>query len=127
MGRSARQALPAAGWPTLAGRNSSSVSKPRLGWKKAWPNLWTGGAGSEQRVRCGPLSQSADLDDQTGNLPDIPVMRPWLGQEEASAAAAAVTSGWVAQGPRVAEFEKELANRVAAGHGAAGASCPRAL
>ena len=32
----------------------------------------------------------------------IPVMKPDLGSEEAEAAAAAVASGWVAQGPRVA-------------------------
>ena len=41
--------------------------------------------------------------------PVIPVMRPWLGDEEAAAAAEAVRSGWVAQGPRVAEFEAAFA------------------
>ena len=41
----------------------------------------------------------------TGGLLMIPVMKPWLGEEEARAAADAVASGWVAQGPRVAEFE----------------------
>ena len=44
----------------------------------------------------------------------IPVMRPWLGPEEAAAAAAAVASGWVAQGPRVAEFEEAFAATVGA-------------
>jgi dTDP-4-amino-4,6-dideoxygalactose transaminase len=39
----------------------------------------------------------------------IPVMIPWLGEEEAQAAADAVRSGWVAQGPRVAEFERAFA------------------
>ena len=39
----------------------------------------------------------------------IPVIRPWLGEEEAAAAAAAVASGWIAQGPRVAEFEEAFA------------------
>ena len=38
----------------------------------------------------------------------IPVMKPWLGEEEARAAADAVRSGWVAQGPRVAEFESRV-------------------
>ena len=41
-------------------------------------------------------------------------MKPWLGEEEAQAAADAVRSGWVAQGPRVAEFEARFAERVGA-------------
>lgn len=57
----------------------------------------------------------------------IPVMRPWLGEEEAAAAAAAVTSGWVAQGPRVAEFEKAFAAAVGTGHAVAVSSCTAAL
>jgi perosamine synthetase len=57
----------------------------------------------------------------------IPVIRPWLGEEEAEAAAAVVRSGWVAQGPRVAEFEREFAGHVQAGHGVAVSSCTTAL
>jgi perosamine synthetase len=57
----------------------------------------------------------------------IPVMRPWLGPEEAAAAADAVASGWVAQGPRVAEFESAVAARVGAGHGVAVSNCTVAL
>ena len=57
----------------------------------------------------------------------IPVSRPWLGPEEAAAAAAAVTSGWVAQGPRVAEFEKAFAEAVGARHAVAVSSCTTAL
>lgn len=57
----------------------------------------------------------------------IPVMKPWLGEEEAKAAAEAVTSGWVAQGPRVADFEAAFAERVGAGHGVALSSCTTAL
>jgi dTDP-4-amino-4,6-dideoxygalactose transaminase len=54
-------------------------------------------------------------------------MRPWLGSEEAEAAAAAVSSGWVAQGPRVAEFERAFATRVDAPYGVAASSCTTAL
>jgi len=50
-----------------------------------------------------------------------------LGEEEAQAAAAAVRSGWVAQGPRVAEFERGFAARVGAAHGVALSSCTTAL
>ena len=57
----------------------------------------------------------------------IPVMRPWLGAEEAAAAAEAVSSGWVAQGPRVAEFEQAFASTIGAGHAVAVSSCTAAL
>jgi perosamine synthetase len=57
----------------------------------------------------------------------IPVMRPWLGEEEAAAAAAAVSSGWVAQGPRVAEFEDAFAEAMGVGHAVAVSSCTAAL
>jgi len=57
----------------------------------------------------------------------IPVMRPWLGPEEAAAAAAAVSSGWVAQGPRVAEFEEAFAAAIGSGHAVALSSCTAGL
>ncbi|MEV6054854.1 DegT/DnrJ/EryC1/StrS family aminotransferase [Streptomyces sp. NPDC052107] len=57
----------------------------------------------------------------------IPVMIPWLGEEEARAASDAVLSGWVAQGPRVAAFERAFAERVGAEHGVAVSSCTTAL
>ena len=57
----------------------------------------------------------------------IPVMRPWLGAEEAAAAAEAVSSGWVAQGPRVAEFEEAFASAIGVGYAVAVSSCTAAL
>ena len=57
----------------------------------------------------------------------IPVMIPCLGEEEAQAAAEAVRSGWVAQGPRVAEFERQFAALVGAQHGVAVSSCTTGL
>jgi perosamine synthetase len=54
-------------------------------------------------------------------------MKPWLGEEEARAASAAVLSGWVAQGPKVAAFEDAFARRVAALHAVAVSSCTTAL
>src|SRR5215472_9320210 len=57
----------------------------------------------------------------------IPVMRPWLGQEEAEAAAQAVASGWIAQGPRVREFEEAFAAAIGTPHAVAVSSCTTAL
>jgi len=57
----------------------------------------------------------------------IPVMRPWLGEEEATAAAEAVASGWIAQGPRVREFEEAFAAAVGSSHAVAVSSCTAAL
>jgi dTDP-4-amino-4,6-dideoxygalactose transaminase len=57
----------------------------------------------------------------------IPVMVPYLDHREAEAAAEAVLSGWVAQGPRVARFEEAFAARTGAGHGVAVSSCTTAL
>ena len=57
----------------------------------------------------------------------IPVMRPWLGQEEAEAAAEAVASGWIAQGPRVQAFEEAFAAAIGTPHAVAVSSCTAAL
>ncbi|HCU92565.1 MAG TPA: glutamine--scyllo-inositol aminotransferase [Actinobacteria bacterium] len=57
----------------------------------------------------------------------IPVMRPWLGKEEADAAAEAVASGWIAQGPRVRKFEEAFAAAIGTPHAVAVSSCTAAL
>jgi dTDP-4-amino-4,6-dideoxygalactose transaminase len=63
----------------------------------------------------------------TAAMRRIQVMVPTLGEEEANAAAEAVRSGWVAQGPRVVEFERRFAAAVGAGHGVAVSSCTTGL
>jgi len=57
----------------------------------------------------------------------INVMVPWLGQEETDAAAEAIASGWIAQGPRVARFEQAFAKAMNARSAVATSSCTTAL
>ena len=57
----------------------------------------------------------------------IPVMRPWLGREEALALEEVISTGWIAQGPRVQAFEQAFAAAVGAAHGVAVSSCTTGL
>jgi dTDP-4-amino-4,6-dideoxygalactose transaminase len=57
----------------------------------------------------------------------IQVMQPLLGEEEAQAAADVIRSGWVAQGPKVVEFERQFTEKVGAEHGIAVTSGTTAL
>jgi perosamine synthetase len=44
----------------------------------------------------------------------IPLMRPWIGEEEVAAVREVLLSGWLSLGPKVAEFEARVAERVGA-------------
>jgi dTDP-4-amino-4,6-dideoxygalactose transaminase len=57
----------------------------------------------------------------------INVMKPWLGDEEAQALAEVVASGWVAQGPKVKEFETAFGASQEVQHAVATSSCTTAL
>jgi dTDP-4-amino-4,6-dideoxygalactose transaminase len=58
---------------------------------------------------------------------NIPVARPSIGVDEENAILAALRSGWVSQGPRVAEFESKFAEYVGAKCAVAVSSCTTAL
>ncbi|WP_284755388.1 DegT/DnrJ/EryC1/StrS family aminotransferase [Arthrobacter sp. efr-133-R2A-120] len=57
----------------------------------------------------------------------INVMQPWFGAEEVAAVSATIESGWVAQGPRVAEFESAFARSQHAPFAVATSNCTTAL
>ena len=57
----------------------------------------------------------------------IPITLPLFGPEEEQAAAAAIRSGWVTQGPQVAAFERAVADYCGAAHAVAVSNCTTAL
>jgi dTDP-4-amino-4,6-dideoxygalactose transaminase len=57
----------------------------------------------------------------------IPIARPFVGREEEEAVVQSLRSGWLSQGPQVAEFERRFAEFVGAKHAIAVSSCTTAL
>ncbi|MBB5329977.1 DegT/DnrJ/EryC1/StrS family aminotransferase [Tunturiibacter gelidoferens] len=57
----------------------------------------------------------------------IPVARPYIGSEEEKAVIDVLRSGWVTQGPRVAEFEEKFSSYIGCDYSVAVSSCTTAL
>ena len=57
----------------------------------------------------------------------IPITKPYFGPEEGEAARKAVESGWVSQGPKVAEFERVVAGYCGTAEAVAVSNCTTAL
>lgn len=57
----------------------------------------------------------------------IPIAKPYLTKDEAQAAYDTILSGWITQGPRVAEFEEKFAAYTGARYAVAVSNCTTAL
>ncbi|MBS1517263.1 MAG: DegT/DnrJ/EryC1/StrS family aminotransferase [Bacteroidetes bacterium] len=57
----------------------------------------------------------------------IPIAKPYLDKEEAESAYSVIMSGWVAQGPKVEEFEKKFCEYTGAEYAVAVSNCTNAL
>jgi dTDP-4-amino-4,6-dideoxygalactose transaminase len=57
----------------------------------------------------------------------IPLMKPWLGNEEWEALKDIILSGWISQGPKVEEFEEAIATFVGSKYAIATNACTSAL
>lgn len=65
--------------------------------------------------------------NQADELKDLPISRPYFGKEERAAVQEPLVSGWVVQGPKVAEFEAQFAEFTGAREAVATTSCTTAL
>ncbi|PWC05892.1 DegT/DnrJ/EryC1/StrS family aminotransferase [Agromyces badenianii] len=63
----------------------------------------------------------------TAQVSRLNVMKPWLGADEVAAVTEVIESGWVAQGPKVAAFERAFAETMQAGDAVAVSNCTTAL
>lgn len=57
----------------------------------------------------------------------IPIAKPFLDKDDAQAAYDTILTGWITQGPRVAEFEEKFANYVGSKYAVAVSNCTTAL
>ena len=57
----------------------------------------------------------------------IPIAKPYLTKDEAQAAYDTILTGWITQGPRVAEFEEKFANYTGAKYAVAVSNCTTGL
>lgn len=73
------------------------------------------------------MSTLAATASQNAATSMIPVARPFIGEAEESAVLEVLRSGWITQGPRVANFEQAFAAYIGCRHAVAVSSCTTAL
>ncbi len=57
----------------------------------------------------------------------IPIIKPYLGEQEIKAVSKVIESGWVTQGPKVLEFETKFCSKTKAKHACAVSNCTTGL
>lgn len=67
------------------------------------------------------------INEMRNEMKKLPVTIPYFGEEEEKAACETIRSGWVAQGPKVGEFERKIAEHEGVQEGVAVTSCTAAL
>jgi dTDP-4-amino-4,6-dideoxygalactose transaminase len=83
-----------------------------------------------ERARHGDVSEpgtTSEVDEAPESLEPIPITKAVFGEEELRAVQLPLETGWVVQGPHVAEFERLFADYTGTGHAAATSSCTTAL
>ena len=71
--------------------------------------------------------QSVPVAGLSQDVMTIPITKPLFGEAELRAVQEPLESGWVVQGPHVAEFERRVAEYTASRHAVATSSCTTAL
>src|SRR5258707_4622574 len=101
-----------------AAKRSQRDQRPRGGRLPSppAPGLETRGGPGRRPAPTGCLVAGRASPRERGRCPMIPVLKPWLGDEEAEAAADAVASCSVAQRPRVRELQDALTAGIRRSH-----------
>lgn len=89
-------------------------------------NIFYLGVGRGQS-RSGTLPSGSPEPEAAPDSEPIPIAKPLLGRQEVAAAARAIKSGWIMQGPEVELLEQEFAQLVGARHACALSSGTAAL
>ncbi len=104
----------------VLGVRLESVSKIRKGRESE-------GSPVRSRRAFAHVPQGANLLSRPRDLPEIPLIRPVVGDEELEEVERVLRSGWLAQGPEVRKFEREIEVYLGAKHAVATSSCTTAL
>src|SRR5687768_9682761 len=108
---------------TIRGRRSSDTSVRRPSGQSESPQPSTGVGRSPGERRGEPPVVNRLAGSHPGEAAArrlrVPIAKPSFGEEELEALRAPIESGWVVQGPRVAEFEERFGDYIGVEHAVA--------